>query len=154
MLPLTTVFNLLYALFTTLSTSSRLFLVFHDPRADLRALYDLGFDPAVLQYRLGTAPLRSEGIYVVDTQSLYSAWAEEPRQTKLSACCVALDVSVRDKQSATEASFTDFCSPSALALPPIQIPTKRLHNAANDAVYTRLLLEAMMDTPKARAASS
>ncbi|KAM0791744.1 hypothetical protein ACM66B_004011 [Microbotryomycetes sp. NB124-2] len=120
-LKLSAIRNLLHALFSSISSSSRLFLVFHDPRADLKSLYQLGFKPHKLQFRLGHAPLEQTGTYVIDTQSIYSAWAHDVKQRSLNLCCTNLEV-----------------------------PTKRLHNAGNDAVYTRLLLEAMMDTSKVR----
>ncbi|KAK4055048.1 hypothetical protein OIO90_003389 [Microbotryomycetes sp. JL221] len=117
-LKLSAVRNLLHALFSSLSESGRLVLVFHDPRMDLKALYQLGFEPFKLQYRLGHADVKDTGIYIVDTQSLYSAWADENRQTSLNACCDMLKV---DNNHV------------------------RWHNAGNDAVATRLLLQALMD---------
>ncbi|KAK4050647.1 hypothetical protein OIV83_003373 [Microbotryomycetes sp. JL201] len=120
-LSLSAVRNLLHALFASISSSSRLFLVFHDPRADLKSLYKLGFKPNKLQFRLGHADLRETGTYVVDTQSMYSAWSHDVKQRSLNMCCTHLEV-----------------------------PTQRLHNAGNDAVYTRLLLEAMMDIDRQR----
>lgn len=94
---LSALYNLLHALFTTLSTGQRLFLVFHDPRADLRSLHDLGFDIDMFKKRLGAEAgetVDDEGIYVVDTQSIYSAWAGVKEQTKLTTACEAVDVSL------------------------------------------------------------
>lgn len=98
-LPESTLFNLLHALFETLSSSSPLFLIFHDARSDLRSLQQLGFDVASFARGLG-GMAKTSGVSVIDTQSLYSGWTGVNKQIRLETCCQVLEV-----------------------------PTKRLHNA-------------------------
>lgn len=96
-LRLTQTFNLLHATLETLSSNQPLFLIFHDPRADLRALHTLGFEHEVFAKTVADAAasnagIPKEGMILSDTQALYSAWAGVPVQTGLSKCCEALQV--------------------------------------------------------------
>ncbi|GAA5887158.1 hypothetical protein JCM5296_001614 [Sporobolomyces johnsonii] len=121
-LPHKTVYYLLHALFSTLSSSSPVYLIFHDPRGDLRALANLGFDvERDFQHELkglGQAKRGNEGggVWIVDTQRLFGAWLEKKDQIGLEKAC---------------AEF--------------KIPTERPHNAGNDAHYTLDLFERLMD---------
>ncbi|GAA6058776.1 hypothetical protein JCM10212_001892 [Sporobolomyces blumeae] len=155
-LPSGALYYLLHALFATLSATHPLFLVFHDPRGDLKALKKLGFDPSTEfepdlkalrpkagQKGKGVSPAASSssssssskakkmkgagrpqgseargggGIYVVDTQRVFAAWLGRKSQIGLEKACKEIDV-----------------------------PTRRLHNAGNDAHYTLALLEKLMD---------
>ncbi|GAA5953645.1 hypothetical protein JCM3765_006925 [Sporobolomyces pararoseus] len=120
-LPSGALYYLLHALFSTLSATYPLFLVFHDPRGDIRALKKLGFDANKEFERdfmqFGKKKNREGGgIWVVDTQRIFSAWLGRKSQIGLEKAC-------------TE----------------VEVPTKRLHNAGNDAHYTLTLLERMMD---------
>lgn len=109
------IYRTLAALVSTLSAHQHLFVIFHDPRADLRALDQLGFDTArdwqTDLRQLGAAADDStleEGgkVWVVDTQRLFSAWLNRRSQIGLEKACAE-----------------------------VKVPTKRehLHNAANDA---------------------
>lgn len=115
-LPEQVLYNLLHALLETLSSSTPLFLIFHDPRSDLKSIAQLGFDTKTFIHELRHLGKGKAGVYVVDTQRLYSAWEGVNRQTRLSACCEVLEV-----------------------------PTRRLHNAGNDAHYTLEIFERLMD---------
>jgi hypothetical protein len=107
----------LSTLFSTLSASAPLFLIMHDPRSDLVALELLGIDPYnYLRDISAFKPSKSKiapvsGIWVIDTQVLYSGWKREKQQTKLGTCCTVLEIAMR-----------------------------RLHNAGNDARYTSVPL--------------
>lgn len=112
---------------TTLNTFSTapngpLLLLCHDPRAEITALKMLNIDADAFKTGLGglLATLRgggkAEGVWVVDTQDLYRGWRGEKKQEKLENCCSVL-----------------------------QVPTRRLHNAGNDAVYTLMLFEKLMN---------
>ncbi|KPV73951.1 uncharacterized protein RHOBADRAFT_54535 [Rhodotorula graminis WP1] len=126
-LPQQAIYHTLAALLHTLSAHAHVFLIFHDPRADLRALDRIGFDTA-REFepdlrRLGStasAKVQSDGgkVWVVDTQRLFSAWLNRKVQAGLEKACVE-----------------------------VQVPTKPalLHNAANDAYYTLNLFERLMD---------
>ena len=108
-LPSGALYYLLHALFSTLSATYPLFLVFHDPRGDIRALTKLGFDANKEFERdfmqFGKKKKREGGgIWVVDTQRIFSAWLGRKSQIGLEKAC-------------TE----------------VEVPTKRLHNAGNDA---------------------
>ncbi|GAA5938637.1 uncharacterized protein JCM15063_005376 [Sporobolomyces koalae] len=126
-LPSKALYYLLHALIANLSSTHPLFLIFHDPRGDLRALAKLGFDVSkefqhdLRQFR--TADKRKQrsggesgGVWVVDTQRVFSAWLERKAQVGLEKACLEVNV-----------------------------PTKRLHNAGNDAHYTLNLLEKLLD---------
>ncbi|GAA6007731.1 hypothetical protein JCM11491_003945 [Sporobolomyces phaffii] len=127
-LPSKALYFLLHALFSTLSATHPLFLVFHDPRGDIRALTKLGFDSAnEFERDLTRFGQKREGggIWVVDTQRIFSAWLGRKSQIGLEKACIE-----------------------------VEIPTKRLHNAGNDAHYTLALLERMMDRSLQPAAES
>jgi hypothetical protein len=104
--------------------SKPIFIIFHDPRVDLRALkLAIGIDhgaftvlsSAGYPIRFPT-PINSTPPIIVDTQRLYAAWKGRPGfQVKLQT-----------------------------ALLEFHVPTRRLHNAGNDAHYTLLLCEALM----------
>ncbi|GAA5905044.1 hypothetical protein JCM8208_007668 [Rhodotorula glutinis] len=126
-LPQQAIYHTLAALLHTLSAHAHVFLIFHDPRADLRALDRIGFDTArdfePDLRRLGALArdiAHREGgrVWVVDTQRLFSAWINRKVQTGLEKACLE-----------------------------VQVPTKPklLHNAANDAYYTLNLFERLMD---------
>ncbi|GAA5842027.1 hypothetical protein JCM5353_001098 [Sporobolomyces roseus] len=118
-LPSGALFYLLHALFSTLSATHPLFLIFHDPRGDIKALTKLGFDPQKeFERDLMQFGKRREGggIWVVDTQRVFGGWLGRKGQIGLEKACVEVNV-----------------------------PTKRLHNAGNDAHYTLTLLEKLMD---------
>ncbi|CEQ42340.1 SPOSA6832_04149 [Sporobolomyces salmonicolor] len=121
-LPSESLYYLLHALFSTLSSTSPAYLIFHDPRGDLRALANLGFDverdfERELK-RMENASRNNEdgGVWIVDTQRLFGAWLERKSQVGLEKACAEFEV-----------------------------PTKRLHNAGNDAHYTLDLFERLMD---------
>lgn len=106
-LPSGALFYLLHALFSTLSATHPLFLIFHDPRGDIKALTKLGFDPQKeFERDLMQFGKRREGggIWVVDTQRVFGGWLGRKGQIGLEKACVEVNV-----------------------------PTKRLHNAGNDA---------------------
>ncbi|GAA5877912.1 hypothetical protein JCM16303_000279 [Sporobolomyces ruberrimus] len=127
-LPSRALYYLLHALFSTLSTTHPLFLVFHDPRGDIRALSKLGFDSEKVFLRdLRNLGKKRDGggIWVVDTQRVFSAWFGRKDQIGLEKACKE-----------------------------VEVPTKRLHNAGNDAHYTLTLLERLMDRSLLPAANS
>lgn len=103
-----------------------LLIMCHDPRSDLTALQMLGiavddFNTDLAELldetgRLRTDGAAKEGIWLVDTQKLYSAFVGDKKQSSLETCCAVL-----------------------------RVPTQRLHNAGNDAVYTLNLFELLMD---------
>ncbi|GAA5821768.1 hypothetical protein JCM11251_001016 [Rhodosporidiobolus azoricus] len=127
-LPKQVLFQLLSALLATLSATQPVYLIFHDPRADLRALGQLGFSPErefVKDLQRLPAAFCGEGekgyelegnVWVVDTQRLFEAWSTRKCQIGLGKACTEMEV-----------------------------PTKRLHNAGNDAHYTLDLFERLMD---------
>lgn len=92
----TVLYNLLHATLSTLSSSQPLFLIFHDPRADLRSLSNLGFDRDMFE-EFNKSREASAGVFICDTQSLYSGWAGVRKQTRLETCCEALEVSRCDR---------------------------------------------------------
>lgn len=104
-------YHLLSALLTSHSSAHETFLIFHDPRGDMRSLAQLGFDPPA-DFRtdlrqLGAPSEKGDAhgnIWVVDTQRLFSAWTGRKAQVGLEKACRELEV-----------------------------PTRRLHNAGNDA---------------------
>jgi hypothetical protein len=110
-LPQETIFHLLSGLFSALSANQPLFLVFHDPRMDLSALRRLGFDTSRdfqndLR-KLGSFEKTSggeHGVWIVDTQALFSGWLKRKSQIGLERACKEIELS-----------------------------TQRLHNAGNDA---------------------
>lgn len=82
----------------------------HDPRSDLTALELLGVGTSSFTRDLLSfrrGPPPTKGIFVLDTQKLYAGWVREKKQMKLGTCCEVLEVK-----------------------------TRRLHNAGNDARYT------------------
>lgn len=160
-LPSSALYYLLHALFQTLSSTHPLFLVFHDPRGDLKALNKLGFDSEkefhkdlkslLLQQpqqsssskkmqktsmnpsetttmtntkssmktsKKSKASVKNEqeeeqtgmvlkkggGIWIVDTQRIFSGWLGRKHQIGLEKACQE-----------------------------VKVATKRLHNAGNDA---------------------
>ncbi|GAA5900944.1 hypothetical protein JCM6882_005985 [Rhodosporidiobolus microsporus] len=127
-LPQQTLYQLLSALLSTLSSTQPVYLIFHDPRADLRSLQHLGFNPdrdftkdlQKLAPALSGSPapgFELEGrVWVLDTQRLFEAWTGRKCQIGLEKACTEMDV-----------------------------PTKRLHNAGNDSHYTLDLFERLMD---------
>lgn len=116
-LPQDTIFHLLSGLFSALSAEQPLFLVFHDPRMDLSALRRLGFAPSDFRTdlrRLNASAASAaagrtgeHGLWVVDTQALFSGWLKRKSQIGLERACKE-----------------------------IALPTQRLHNAGNDARCT------------------
>lgn len=113
-LPSGALFYLLHALFSTLSTTHPLFLIFHDPRGDIKALTKLGFDPQKeFERDLKHFGKKREGggIWVVDTQRVFGGWLGRKGQIGLEKACVEVNV-----------------------------PTRRLHNAGNDAHCKSLAL--------------
>ncbi|GAA5865583.1 hypothetical protein JCM3774_002058 [Rhodotorula dairenensis] len=131
-LPQQSIFHLLSGLFSALSANQPLFLVFHDPRMDLSALRRLGFD-TTREFqndlrKLSTFHTTSggeHGVWVVDTQALFSGWLKRKSQIGLERACKE-----------------------------IELATKRLHNAGNDARYTLDLFEHMMDRTNSPAPAS
>ncbi|GAA5905015.1 hypothetical protein JCM8208_007660 [Rhodotorula glutinis] len=121
-LPQRALYHTLYAVLYTLAYQKQLFLIFHDPRGDLRALDQLGFDTTrdfhtnlrMLEPVRGTERVAR----VVDTQRLFSAWVGRAPRVGLEAACAELQV------------CTD---------------RKLLHHAGNDAHYTLALFERLMD---------
>lgn len=90
----------------------------HDPRSDITALHLLGIDTQSYQRQLSAFASSSpptSGVWILDTQVIFTGWARAKRKAKLEICCQELSV-----------------------------PTRRLHNAGNDAHATLLLLEAML----------
>ncbi|GAA5902875.1 hypothetical protein JCM5296_006320 [Sporobolomyces johnsonii] len=128
-LPLPTLKSLLHALLASLSSTSPVFLIFHDPNMDLRALAKLGFDVRrEFECDLTRVPQREAGqggVWVVDTQRLFEGWMERRGRVGLEKACKELEV-----------------------------PTKRLHNAGNDAHYTLDLFERLMDRARRPALDS
>ncbi|GAA6054447.1 hypothetical protein JCM3770_007221 [Rhodotorula araucariae] len=133
-LPQRTIYHTLAALLDSLSAHQHVFLIFHDPRADLRCLGQIGFDADRYFHSdlrdLGASPQGSEKVtegkvWVVDTQRLFSAWINRKAQIGLEKAC-------------TE----------------VKVPTKRLHNAGNDAHYTLDLFERLMNRKRAVAPGS
>ncbi|GAA5996068.1 uncharacterized protein JCM10292_004927 [Rhodotorula paludigena] len=125
-------YHLLSALLTSHSSAHETFLIFHDPRGDMRSLAQLGFDPPA-DFRtdlrqLGAPSEKGDAhgnIWVVDTQRLFSAWTGRKAQVGLEKACRELEV-----------------------------PTRRLHNAGNDAHYTLDLFERLMDRRRLPSPSS
>ncbi|GAA6033217.1 hypothetical protein JCM8097_003000 [Rhodosporidiobolus ruineniae] len=164
-LPQASLFHLLSALFSTLSATQPVYLIFHDPRGDLRALERLGFSLNDFETDLrnlggATAVAAVEGagaaaggkkrkkraaafaspspspapegpadgpgkLWVVDTQRMFEAWIKRRCQVGLERAC-------------TE----------------VEVPTKRLHNAGNDAHYTLDLFERLCDPARVVSPSS
>ncbi|SCZ95206.1 BZ3500_MvSof-1268-A1-R1_Chr11-2g03353 [Microbotryum saponariae] len=122
-------YALLAATFENITSSEKdkqLFLIFHDPRMDLKALGMLGFEDGfakpvkelAVQAKTGD---KGEGegegnVWIIDTQRVYAGWKGFEHRKRLERCCSELEVA-----------------------------TKRLHNAGNDAHYTLDLFERMMD---------
>lgn len=101
-----------------LSTDSPLFMIMHDPRSDITALNLLGIDTSSYSRQLNafsSASPPTSGVFILDTQAIFCGWSRAKRKAKLELCCEELSV-----------------------------PTRRLHNAGNDAHYTLALLEAML----------
>lgn len=95
-LPQQSLFILLHALFSTLSSSTPLFLTFHDTRSDLKSLALLGFQTQEFETGLHRVALQGgEGVWVVDTQRLFSGWRGMKGQVKLMTCCEAVEVPTR-----------------------------------------------------------
>lgn len=119
-------FNLLHATISSLSSSAPVFVIFHDPRSDLVSLGKLGFEPNYFSKPVlsnsDSSSVGSPGVYTIDTQKLYSAYIQRKVQTGLGEC-----------------------------LKNLNIPTKRLHNAGNDAVYTLRLFEELMQRERGSA---
>lgn len=115
-LPLDTVFNLLSALIDSLSSSAPLFLIFHDPVADIQAFQRLGFPPSMFAVGVKDYKDHRSGVFVTDTQRLFGGYEKSRGQRNLSYCCTSLGIT-----------------------------TGRLHNAGNDAKYTMALFEKLMD---------
>lgn len=110
-------YTVLHALLETLSSSTPLFLLFHDDRSDLKSLEQIGFETDKFLRTLSKLSGKDRNnIFIVDTQKLYAAWIERNLQVRLSTCCETLEV-----------------------------PTRRLHNAGNDAHYTLEIFERLMD---------
>ncbi|GAA5972483.1 hypothetical protein JCM11641_001865 [Rhodosporidiobolus odoratus] len=131
-LPTNTLYLLLSALFSTLSATQPVFLIFHDPRGDIRSLNRLGFDSASdFQTDLRKLVASQRGpdeagqVWVVDTQRLFEAWIGRKFQVGLERACVE-----------------------------VQVPTRKLHNAGNDAHYTLDLFERLMDPSRTLSTSS
>ncbi|KAG5725010.1 hypothetical protein E4T56_gene12485 [Termitomyces sp. T112] len=99
---------------TELSEYGPVFLVFHDNSQDIKYLKSIGAPLEGLTYISFTHPLTipHNGPFVVDTSDLFSALEGVTDRKSLGRVCIHL-----------------------------QIPTKHLHNAGNDAHYT---LEAMI----------
>ncbi|KAF8192682.1 hypothetical protein K438DRAFT_1829496 [Mycena galopus ATCC 62051] len=91
-----------------------LFLVFHDSRGDIKTLNGLGAPIGGTLDQLPDYTIPTEGIFIVDTQVLFSALTGNRNQTSLGGVCDHL-----------------------------KIPTVYLHNAGNDAHYTLDALQAM-----------
>ncbi|KAL8277378.1 hypothetical protein RQP46_010218 [Phenoliferia psychrophenolica] len=96
------------------STSTPLYLIAHDPRSDLVALSLLGI-PTTPFLPSVPSPPPTTGIFILDSQDLYCGLVREKGKRKLELCASQLDVQ-----------------------------TRRLHNAANDAKYTLDIFERMM----------
>ncbi|KAL8286932.1 hypothetical protein RQP46_003938 [Phenoliferia psychrophenolica] len=91
--PEDTLSSLLHALVDAYSSSSPLFILFHDSRADIRTLVQLGFEKSLFS-RLGEHYNNQDsGVFVVDTQQLFQGWSGQRRQFKLSKCCDDFNVS-------------------------------------------------------------
>ncbi|BGP50826.1 hypothetical protein JCM10450v2_006752 [Rhodotorula kratochvilovae] len=133
-LPQRAIYHTLAALLDSLSAHQHVFLIFHDPRGDLRSLGQIGFDEkrdfhADLR-GLGAPPQEGEKaaegkVWVVDTQRLFSAWINRKAQIGLEKACIE-----------------------------VKVPTKRLHNAGNDAHYTLDLFERLMNRKRVPAPGS
>ncbi|BGP42646.1 hypothetical protein JCM10449v2_006658 [Rhodotorula kratochvilovae] len=133
-LPQRAIYHTLAALLDSLSAHQHVFLIFHDPRGDLRSLGQIGFDEkrdfhADLR-GLGAPPQDGEKaaegkVWVVDTQRLFSAWINRKAQIGLEKACIE-----------------------------VKVPTKRLHNAGNDAHYTLDLFERLMNRRRVPAPGS
>ncbi|GAA5940039.1 hypothetical protein JCM3775_003259 [Rhodotorula graminis] len=120
--PTCPVSHTLAAVIHTLSYQKQLFLIFHDPRGDLRALDLLGFDTARdfhTNLRM-LEPLSADErvARVVDTQRLFSAWVGRAPRTGLDRACAELQV---------------------------RTDRELFHNAGNDAHYTLALFERLMN---------
>lgn len=77
------------------ATSKTLYLIFHDPNMDLKALHQLGFDiKNDFAYDLRLLGLKSEEgkCWVVDTQTLFSGWLARKCQVGLLPACEQVDV--------------------------------------------------------------
>jgi hypothetical protein len=138
-LSLDATYSLLYATLDTLSSDQPLFVLFHDPRADLRALHTLGFEHEFFSKSVATtvasnAGVPREGLLVCDTQTLYSAWAGVPYQTKLSTCCDALQVSSVASLVINRSGYQQSCSTST---GPYQAPSQRWERRAVHASSVR-----------------
>lgn len=158
-LPRQTLYNLLHATLSTLSDSQPLFLIFHDPRADLRSLRNLGFEEEMfrpLEEFLNKGEGKGgEGVYVTDTQSLFAGWKSDVKQVRLEKCCEELEVRFVPLFPCTFRSLaarvpSDSTDAETNEIHP-QVPTKRLHNAGNDAHYTLELFERLMDPSRSPA---
>ncbi|BGP26914.1 hypothetical protein JCM10295v2_005876 [Rhodotorula toruloides] len=111
--------TLLQGMLANYATSKTLYLIFHDPNMDLKALHQLGFDVKNdFAYDLRKLGSQSEEgkCWVVDSQSLFSGWMARKCQVGLLQACEQVDVK-----------------------------PKALHNAGNDAHYTLELFEKLMD---------
>ena len=86
--------DLLHALVDTYSSSGPLFVLFHDSRADIRTLHQLGFAKGTFSRPSGDYRGQSSGVFVVDTQQLFQGWIGQRRQFKLSKCCEDLQVRI------------------------------------------------------------
>ncbi|BGP10593.1 hypothetical protein JCM10049v2_006485 [Rhodotorula toruloides] len=120
--------TLLQGMLANYATSKTLYLIFHDPNMDLKALHQLGFDVqndfAYDLRKLGSG--REEGkCWVVDTQTLFAGWMARKCQVGLLQACEQ-----------------------------VEIKPKALHNAGNDAHYTLELFEKLMDRSAMPSASS
>lgn len=101
----------LSALFSTLSDQGPLFLIFHDARSDLKSLATLGFSPQELIGRVlnltkpqlaSFLPSQNSpgdqvgpGVFVIDTQSLFSAHVGERGQRGLGYCMERMGVKLK-----------------------------------------------------------
>ncbi|SGZ13132.1 BQ5605_C028g10550 [Microbotryum silenes-dioicae] len=120
-------YALLAATFENITSSEKdkqLFLIFHDSRMDLKALGMLGFEDGfakpvkelAVQAKTGDKAEGAGNVWIIDTQRVYAGWKGFEQRKRLDRCCSELEVA-----------------------------TKRLHNAGNDAHYTLDLFERMMD---------
>lgn len=94
----------------------------HDPRSDIVAINLLGIDTNSYQrsiHAFSSATPPTSGVWILDSQAIFCGWSRAKRKARLELCCEAL-----------------------------QVPTRRLHNAGNDAHYTLALLEAMLEREK------
>lgn len=120
-LPTTSLVARLRTHITALSSYHPLIPLCHDPRSDLVALQLLGIETSgfkrgmedLWRSMITEGGLWPNGVWVVDTQVLYSGWMNDKRQVKLETCCAVL-----------------------------QLPTRRLHNAgAPFALLYRVLVK-------------